>query len=306
MVLRRAWWIADSSRAERARAEIHPPRGSTRSDKGVRRRWCYQLGVPELGTALAIAIRTARTESGWSQAGLARRLGVSQSMISRLETARTDCIDAQLASRALTTLGIRITFDGRTLGLAGRREQRDVVHAACSAYVARRLRRAGWEVAIEVEIGHGRSRGWIDILAYRASDRTLLVIEIKTEIHDAGSLLRTVGWYQREALAAARRLGWQPARLASGLILLASAANDESVRRQLGLLSEAFPDGATALARLVMASAGMALAGAIAMVDPRSRRSEWLRATRAHGRRSAAPYATYRDAAEQLSRRRRR
>jgi hypothetical protein len=226
-------------------------------------------------------------------------------MISRLETARTDCIDAELASRAMTTLGIRVTFDGRTLGLAGRREQRDVVHAACSAYVARRLREAGWEVAVEVEVGDGRSRGWIDILAYRASDRTLLVIEIKTEVHDAGSLLRTVGWYRREAWTAGRRLGWRPARLAAGLILLASAANDESVRRQLGLLSEAFPGGAPEFARLVEAPAGTIPSGAIAMIDPRSRRAEWLRSTRPHGRRAAAPYATYRDAAERLTPRRR-
>jgi transcriptional regulator with XRE-family HTH domain len=261
--------------------------------------------MPELDQALARAIRTARTETGWSQAVLAHRLGVSQSMISRLETAQTACIDAELASRAMRTLGIRVTFDGRTLGLAGRREQRDVVHAACSAYVARRLRLAGWEVAVEVEVGSGRSRGWIDILAYRASDRTLPLIEIKTEIHDVGALLRTVGWYRREASAAARRLGWRPARLASGLMLLASAADDENVRRQLGLLSEVFPDGATGLARLIAAPAGTIPSGAIATIDPRSRRAEWLRSTRPHGRRAAAPYATYRDAAERLTPRRR-
>jgi transcriptional regulator with XRE-family HTH domain len=262
--------------------------------------------VQKLEQALATAIRTARMESGWSQAALARRLGVSQSMISRIETARTDCIDSDLASQALTTRGIRVTFDGRTLGLAGRREQRDIVHAACSAYVARRLRRAGWDVALEVEIGAGRSRGWIDILAYRASDRTLLMIEIKTEIHDAGSLLRTVGWYRREAWVAARRLGWRPTRLSSGLVLLASAANDESIRRQFDLLGEAFPGGAPELVRLVEAPAGTLPSAAIAMVDPRSRRSAWLRPTRLHGRRSAAPYASYRDAAERLIAARRR
>lgn len=278
--------------------------GSSTGKRTRRISW-YRSGMSELRAALATAVRTARRESGWSQAVLARRLGVSQSMISRLETAPTDYLDAELASRALTTLGIRVTFDGRTLGLAGRREQRDLVHASCTGAVARRLRRAGWEVAVEVEIGSGRSRGWIDLLAYRVSDRTLLLIEIKTEIHDAGALLRTVAWYRREAWVAARRRGWRPARLAMGLVLLASAANDESVRRSFGVLGEVFPNEATELAQLIETGGAQSPSGAIAMIDPRSRRSAWLRLTRVHGRRSAAPYATYRDAVERLMPRRR-
>jgi hypothetical protein len=96
------------------------------------------------------------------------------------------------------------------------------------------------------------------------------------------------------------------ARLASLTMLLASTANDESVRRQLGLMSEAFPGGAPELAGLIEAPAGRPTFGAIAMIDPRSRRLAWLRSTRPHGRRSAAPYATYRDAAARLAPRPRR
>ena len=88
--------------------------------------------------------------------------------------------------RPSTSSASAFLFDGRTLGLAGRREQNDLVHAACAGYVARRLGRAGWHVLLEVEVGDGRGRGWIDLLAFRESDRSLLIVEVKTEIIDVG------------------------------------------------------------------------------------------------------------------------
>jgi transcriptional regulator with XRE-family HTH domain len=259
--------------------------------------------MTDIGRALGDAIRTARLETGWSQAALARRIGTSQSIVSRLETAVATSIDCAVTSKALDVLGVKVSFDGRTLGLAGRREQRDGVHAACVAFIARRLRSQGWEAAVEVEIGDGRSRGWIDILAYRASDRTLLVIEVKTEIHDVGALLRTAAWYRREAPAAARRLGWTASRVVLGLLALASSDNDERLARQRALIGELFPDDASALETLIEGVINPPPLGAVAMVDPRARKRRWLIRVRCDGRRTQAPYAGYREAASALTRR---
>ena len=109
-------------------------------------------------------------------------------------------------------MGAALTLDAKAPFLAKLR-QRDVVHAKCSAHVARRLERTGWRVATEVEVGGDRSRGWIDVLAWHPATGLLLVIEIKTELHDLGAIERSLGWYEREAWAAARQIGWRPRRV---------------------------------------------------------------------------------------------
>jgi len=98
-----------------------------------------------------------------------------------------------------------------------------------SAHAVRRLRSSDSATASEVEVGGDRSRGWIDVLAFHPETGTLLVIELKTEIHDLGQIERSLGRYKREAFAAARRLGWRPKRATGCLLLLASRANDDRV-----------------------------------------------------------------------------
>ena len=85
------------------------------------------------------------------------------------------------------------------------------VHAQVNGTVARRLERCGWRTATEVlDRRRTTPRGWIDLLAFREADRALLVEETKTDIPDMGGLQRSVAFYERTALSAARRLGWRP------------------------------------------------------------------------------------------------
>jgi hypothetical protein len=76
--------------------------------------------------------------------------------------------------------------------LQDRERQRDAAHARCVSFVRERLRREGWLTATEVEIGRGRARRWIDLLAYHPTQRVLLVVEIKTLIDDLGTIERTL------------------------------------------------------------------------------------------------------------------
>jgi transcriptional regulator with XRE-family HTH domain len=258
--------------------------------------------APELDLAQVIGatVKTAREEARWSQDELSERLQISQSMISRLEAGRCRFLDMRLASSALDLLGVRVSFDGQTIGLAGRREQNDFVHAACAGYSARRLTPLGWQVRLEVEVGSGRYRGWIDVLAFHEERRCLLVIEIKTELDDVGRIQRTLGWYGREAWEAAQSFGWRPRTATRALVLLDSVENDARVQANRGALKAVLPGTARDLEELVIGSRTADLRGAIALIDPRSRRRSWLRSARTDGRRTAAPYADYRDAAEKL------
>ena len=127
-----------------------------------------------------------------------------------------------LVDRIADALGIEIDLVARTPIVIGGGRQRDLVHARCSAYIDRRLRSDGWLTAREVEIVHGRSHGWIDLLAFDPRSGTLILIEVKTRLDDIGAVERQLGWYEREAFGVARRQGWRPSRVACWLLVLAS------------------------------------------------------------------------------------
>lgn len=174
--------------------------------------------------------------------------------------------------------------------------QQDAGHARCSAYVRRRLERLGWVVAQEVEVVLGRTHGWIDILAFHAAPGTLLIGEIKTELHDIGELQRTLAWYEREAWSAARRLGWTPRRVQVCLFVLSTDENDARVGANRELLAQAFPVRSRRMERwLEDPSAPNGGTGALVLIDPLGRGRWWILGTRIDGRRTAAPYADYRD-----------
>ncbi len=251
----------------------------------------------DLNRRIGAIVRSTREETGWGQRELARRLHSSQSAIQRLESGAGRYLDADLASAAFRLLGIRSAFDAQTLGLANRREQRDLVHARCVAYAGRRLKRQDWETRVEVEISAGRSRGWIDLLAYRATDRSLICAEIKTEVDDVGRIQRTIGWYADQAPVASRSLGWRPLSTTVALLILCSAENDRAVRLNLDLLKNCFPGSTRALADWARSPDAPRPAGCLAMIDPLSRRADWLRPSASDGRSSAAPYRDYRAAA---------
>jgi hypothetical protein len=151
-------------------------------------------------------------------------------------------------------------------------------------------------VATEVEIGSDRSRGWIDVLAYHPETGVVLVIEVKTEIHDLGQIERTLGWYEREAWAAARRRTWRPTQVVGCLVLLMSDSNEKRLAENRLAFRDGFPIRARALNSIMdQPSTPLVKGRGLAMIDPASRRSAWLRPTHLDGRRSPTRYRDYAD-----------
>jgi transcriptional regulator with XRE-family HTH domain len=248
------------------------------------------------------AIASIRDEIGWTQEALAASVGRTQGWISRVENGRIEDLTFSAADSLLGALGARLVVDVDAPYLGDRRRQREPAHSRMAAHVTTRLVRSSWDVATEVEVGGDRSRGWIDLLACHASTGVLLVIELKTEIHDLSAIQRSLGWYQREAWRAARRLGWRPRKAIGCLLLLATEANDIRSAENRDVMRAEFPVRARALEEIV--AGGDIVAGdlpadgarrGVAMVDPRSRRSAWLRPLRIDGRRTPAPYRDYAD-----------
>jgi transcriptional regulator with XRE-family HTH domain len=246
------------------------------------------LGVAPIAERFAGICRERRAELDLTQAAVSQALGVSRSHYAAIEAGRANPTTA-LLDRIAETLGFRLALTAvpevRITGPLAR----DVLHARCSGYVGRRLAAAGWLVLREVEISDGRLRGWIDLVAFDPRTGTLLVIEIKTAIDDVGRLERQVGWYARLAVAAVPS-EWRPTRVVSWVLVLATAEVDQAVARHRDVLAEAFPGRAASMREVVAGSVPAALAPGFALIDPRSRRRDWLIPTRVDGRRTPLPY----------------
>jgi transcriptional regulator with XRE-family HTH domain len=241
-------------------------------------------------------VRDIRRAIGWSQRELASRAGVSQSLVSAIENGHLPTVTVATTTRLLEAMGAKLIIDAVPPFIGDRQRQRDPAHARCTVYVARRLEHDGWKVATEVEIGGDRSRGWIDLLAYHPESGVLIVVEIKTEIHDIGGIERSLGWYEREAWNAGRWLGWRPRRVLGSLILLATVANDDRLRLNRETFAQGFSIRSRALSALVANGTVPSPRGrGMVMIDPASRRREWLRPTWLDGRRTQAPYVDYVD-----------
>jgi len=148
---------------------------------------------------------------------------------------------------------------------------------------------------------HARSHGWIDLLALDRGTATLVIVEIKTRLDDLGAMERQIGWYERSALDAARRQGWCPARVITWLVALASAENETVIQANRTIFDHAFPVRASAASAWQRGGGAPPPGRALALIDPASRRRDWLIRTRLDGRRSEPPYVDYRDAMQRFA-----
>jgi transcriptional regulator with XRE-family HTH domain len=232
-----------------------------------------------------------------SQQSLAATVGVTRSYIAQIERGDANPSIALIESIAVA-LGLELELLARPPVILGNGRIQDLVHARCSAYADRRLRGHGLETAREVEIVHGRSHGWIDLLAFDPRTGVVLLIEVKTRLNDLGAVERQIGWYERAAWSIARDLGWEPRRMRSWLLVLASAEIDDVVWANRIFFGAGFAIRANEM-RLDLRGATEAwIPGrGLAMIDPSNRGRDWLIRTRADGRRSPARYADYADAA---------
>jgi transcriptional regulator with XRE-family HTH domain len=241
-----------------------------------------------LASSFGAICRGRRIELDLTQAAVSQSLGISRSHYAAIEAARANPSIA-LVDRIGETLGLRLGLVASLLVVVTDPVVRDAVHARCSAYVMRRLQADGWLVLREVEIIDARLRGWIDLLAFDPRSRTLLIIEIKTSIDDIGRLERQVGWYSR-AIASAVPADWQPVRVATWVLALSTADVDEAIARHRAIIDAGFPGRAASMREVLSESvAGLADRG-LALIDPRSRRRDWLLSLRVDGRRAPAPY----------------
>lgn len=128
--------------------------------------------------------RETRIRLDITQAELASAVHVSRGYIPNVETGRANpSID--MVDRIARVLGLQLELEAHSPTFLSERRPADFVHARCSAYVGRRLRSAGWQIAREVPARDGRIVAWIDLLTFDPHTGRLLIIEVKTRLDES-------------------------------------------------------------------------------------------------------------------------
>lgn len=192
--------------------------------------------------ALGQVVRSLRIRLQWRQVDLARRASVSPSTVARIERGLVRGVSVDRLRRVLEALGARLDLVPRWNGGDLDRLLKSR-HSAMHQMVAERFtREAGWELTPEVSFSIYGERGILDGLAWHASTRTVLVIELKSEIVDINDLMGKGDQRRRLAPRIAALRGWSAA---THVGLWVVAADSRTNRRRLAthrsVLRAAFP-----------------------------------------------------------------
>lgn len=186
-------------------------------------------------------VRTLRVRQGWRQDDLARRSRVSRSTVARIERGQLRGISLERLRRVLEALNVRLDLIARwNAGDLDRllKARHSAMHEAVAA-VFRQLR--DWEIAPEVSFSIYGERGVIDLLAWHAASRTLLVVEMKTEIVDVNELMGKADQRRRLAAKIAADRGWLAGTVAVWVVVADSRTNRRRLAAHRTVLRAAFP-----------------------------------------------------------------
>jgi transcriptional regulator with XRE-family HTH domain len=195
---------------------------------------------------LGAAFRLVRIRRGWRQLDVATRAGVARSVVSAVERGHLDGITIGTLRRIARALDIRVDMIPRWR--AGELDRLlNAAHSTLHESVIRFFKTLdGWIVAPEVSFSIWGERGVIDILAWHAESRTLLVIELKTDIVDVNALVGSVDRKTRLATRIAQERGWEPASVSCWVIVTRDKTNQRRIDAHEAMLRAAFPaDGRT-------------------------------------------------------------
>lgn len=175
-----------------------------------------------------LGMRALRRRRRLTQDELARRAGVSRSVIGRTERGRADRVAVHTLIRVAAVLGARV--DLRLLWQGeGLDRLLDAGHARLVELVVSLLEANGWVAAAEVTFSIRGERGSIDVLAFHPSTTSLLVVEVKSVVPDLQAMLVTLDRKWRLGREVARERGWD----AGSVTRLPVLPDDRTARRRV-------------------------------------------------------------------------
>jgi transcriptional regulator with XRE-family HTH domain len=192
--------------------------------------------------AIGRSLRALRHRLDLRQADVAARAGVSQQLVSRLERGRIGGVATRTIRRVFAALDADVVTVIRWRG-GDLDRLLDEGHADIVGRMAELLQSKGWEVLPEATFSEWGERGSIDLLAWHEATRTILIVEVKTEIASAEELMRRHDVKVRLAPTIAReRFGQTPVAIGRLLVVTHSPTNRRRVARLHPVLGGAYPN----------------------------------------------------------------
>lgn len=181
-------------------------------------------------------VRMVRLKRRLTQAEVGGAAGLRPIEVSHLEHGVLDELTIGMMRRIVAAIGMRIDLVPRWKGVDLEREMVGA-HDALQAAVLRLIRGTpGWVAEAEVTYSIFGERGAIDILAWHAASRTLLIIELKTLLVDPAEIKRKNDERRRHGPEIAAERGWRPKGVAVWVIFTDTRTNRARVARHADIL----------------------------------------------------------------------
>ena len=186
-------------------------------------------------------IRAIRHQKGWRQVDVARKARLSQAIVSRAELGGIGQLTVATLRKLASAVGAEavVTVRWRAADLD---RLMDEGHATLVGAVVDLLTNAGWVVHTEVSFSVYGERGSVDVVGWHAATRTLLVVEVKTELVSIEETIRTLDVKVRLAAEVVTdRFGWEPLVRSHLLVLPARSTQRRQAGRHASVLERGFP-----------------------------------------------------------------
>jgi transcriptional regulator with XRE-family HTH domain len=186
------------------------------------------------------AVRALRHRCRLRQADVGARVGLSQDVVSLVERGRVEDMTVRTLRDVCRSVDADLVLLVRWHG--GELDRLlDEGHASLVGAIVSLLEADGWETIAEVTYSEYGERGSIDVIGWHAATRTLLIVEVKTELTAIEETLRRHDAKVRLAPAiAAKRFGWQAASVGRLLVLPDLSTPRRRVARHEAVLGRAY------------------------------------------------------------------
>ena len=190
---------------------------------------------------IGVVIRRSRERRGLRQVDVAAAAGVSRQCVSRLECGHLDSFGVRTVRAIAAAVGVDLPFAARGRGVQ-LDQLVDEEHSAMVDSVVATLTIAGWETMVEFSFNDFGDRGSVDVLAWHARRRALLVIEVKSRLANLQETCRALDTKARVVprLASLAR-GWRPVVVGVVLVMQESSRERAAVARRAAIFASGFP-----------------------------------------------------------------
>ncbi len=172
---------------------------------------------------------------------ISRRARLSQAVVSRVERGKAASVRLGKVLHLVEALEASVDLGLRWRG-GDLPRALNAGHAAMHEAAARSFRRhPDWTAVPEATFAIYGERGAIDVLAFHPWSRSLLVVELKTQIVDVQGLIGAVDRYRRLGPRVAAARGWRPAAVSSLVLIRDTTTNRRAVSAHGAVLRAAFP-----------------------------------------------------------------